>query len=318
MDLPTDVALHILNYASVFELSILSQINRRLHSLSSDDSIWRELSDLLHMEFKRLSDSKREKIGDHTTVHSWLARTDLSAEQIDIILEVYKSFLSGNPKEIEETFDIVEILVRRGKTWCCKDEFLEHIDSVMDELNSANKSKTEVVLYVTPAFYTGDDFSERLLEDRVLTIVHEYENLVGPILEVHENATSFLFSNHGQSDLDYGHYPYSFSSGSPLSPPYSSSYLSSSKKRGHGTSFKTGKRAKKDKKCMDINKTKNKGISPELAETKAQESGIRLRFATYLLTKKALRLDLKLFPLSNTYILRREWGFPYLSEPDSP
>jgi len=69
---------------------------------------------------------------------------------------------------------------------------------------------------------------------------------------------------------------------------------------------------------VDINKTKNKGISPELAETKAQESGIRLRFATYLLAKKALRLDLKLFPLSNTYILRREWGFPYLSEPDSP
>jgi len=315
------VALHVLNYASVFELSIFSQINRRWHSLSTDDGIWRGLSDLLHMEFKRDTDCKRQKIGDHSTVHNWLARTDLSNQQIEMILEVYQSFLCGDPKDAEETFGIVEILVRRGKTWCCKDEFLVHVDSVMEDLNTANKTKTEVVLYVTPAFYTGDDFSERLLEDRVLTIVREYETVVGPIIEVHENATIFLFPDSNIFDIENFDFPSRHSPHSPTSPlsPISptSYFAPSSKKRGHFTALNTGKRKKGKNNNKSV--TARRRLSKEVAESKAQESGIRLRFATYLLAKKALRLDMSCFPLSSLYVLRREWGLPSIvGEPDSP
>jgi len=313
MELPTDLALHVFHYASVLALSPFSQINRRWPSLSPDDGIWRGLSDLLHMEFKRDIDTKREKIRDHSTVHNWLARTDLSNQQIEMILEVYQSFLSGDPKDDEETFGIVEILVRRGKTWCCKDEFLEHIHSVMEDLNTANKTKTEIVLYVTPAFYTRDNVNERLLEDRVLQIVREYETVVGPIIEVHENATTFLFPS-DSNVFDVEDFDFPLAPLSPLSSFSSTSYFpSSAKKQGYS---KTGKR--KNGKNVPKSANARRRLSKELAESKAHESGIRLRFATYLLAKKALRLNTSCFPLSSPYVLRREWGLPSTWEPDSP
>jgi len=294
-ELPTDVIQHILDYGSVLELTIASRVNRRWHTLSTEDVVWKSLSDILHGEKKR-QDHLREEKFQSQTVTGWLARTDLSTEQIEMILTVYQSFLSQDEKEDEDTYDVVETLVRRGKTWTCKDEFLDHMEELIEGINHVNKNRSEIVIHVSSAFFTGistDQAGEKVLEDRVVEIVNEYELIAGPVMEVKENASSL-------SRFD-----------ASSTAPALSVHMSNMEVKSPSDDIKLRRKSKSRTSTLGQEIVHRKRPRRQRDDTDfVGEVCIRLRFKTHLLAKRALRLGLERFPFSAPWTHARDWAPP--------